>query len=161
MFLHRGDAGAQPPFVPVDAKTQRAALAKKMLAEAANMLAEEEQALQLRYLQTLKEIANEKSNTIVFPIDLVEKIGAAAQNMAAAITPLQGVELPDRLADHQDHYETAVTELGVAVEALIATLENPSRTDVDAAIAARVERRAGGAGSERVPDKASLPFGAT
>jgi regulator of protease activity HflC (stomatin/prohibitin superfamily) len=34
------------------------------------MLAEEEQALQLRYLQTLKEIANERSNTIVFPLPL-------------------------------------------------------------------------------------------
>ena len=44
--------------------------AAKMLAEAANMLAEEEQALQLRYLQTLKEIANERTNTIVFPLPL-------------------------------------------------------------------------------------------
>ncbi len=44
--------------------------AAKMLAEAANMLAQEEQALQLRYLQTLKEIANERSNTIVFPLPL-------------------------------------------------------------------------------------------
>jgi regulator of protease activity HflC (stomatin/prohibitin superfamily) len=44
--------------------------AAQMLAEAANMLAQEEQALQLRYLQTLKEIANERSNTIVFPLPL-------------------------------------------------------------------------------------------
>ena len=44
--------------------------AAEMLAEAANMLAQEEQALQLRYLQTLKEIANEKTNTIVFPLPL-------------------------------------------------------------------------------------------
>ena len=48
--------------------------AAKMIAEAAHMLAEEEQALQLRYLQTLKEIANEKTNTIVFPLPL-ELIG--------------------------------------------------------------------------------------
>ncbi len=41
-----------------------------MLAEAAHMLAKEEQALQLRYLQTLKEIANERTNTIVFPMPL-------------------------------------------------------------------------------------------
>ena len=48
--------------------------AARMIADAAHMLAEEEQALQLRYLQTLKEIANEKTNTIVFPlpIELVE-----------------------------------------------------------------------------------------
>jgi regulator of protease activity HflC (stomatin/prohibitin superfamily) len=50
--------------------------AAQMLADAAKMLASEEQALQLRYLQTLKEIANERTNTIVFPlpIELVEPI---------------------------------------------------------------------------------------
>ena len=41
-----------------------------MLAEAARMLATEEQALQLRYLQTLKEISSEKTNTIVFPLPI-------------------------------------------------------------------------------------------
>ncbi|MEQ8206524.1 MAG: slipin family protein [Woeseia sp.] len=40
------------------------------LAQAARTLASEEQALQLRYLQTLKDIANEKTNTIVFPLPL-------------------------------------------------------------------------------------------
>ena len=41
-----------------------------MLSEAARILAREEQALQLRYLQTLKEISNERTNTIVFPLPL-------------------------------------------------------------------------------------------
>ena len=56
--------------------------AAQMLADAAKMLASEEQALQLRYLQTLKEIANERSNTIVFPlpIELVEPILKLASN---------------------------------------------------------------------------------
>jgi len=40
------------------------------LAEAAQMLASQEQALTLRYLQTLKEISSEKTNTIVFPLPL-------------------------------------------------------------------------------------------
>ena len=44
--------------------------AATMLSEAANILAGEEQALQLRYLQTLKEISNERTNTIVFPMPL-------------------------------------------------------------------------------------------
>ena len=44
--------------------------AATMLAEAANMLAKEELAIQLRYLQTLKEISNERTNTIVFPMPL-------------------------------------------------------------------------------------------
>ena len=48
------------------------------LAEAARILGGEKQALQLRYLQTLKEIANERTNTIVFPLplDLIEPLMA-------------------------------------------------------------------------------------
>ncbi|MEJ8566060.1 slipin family protein [Elongatibacter sediminis] len=42
------------------------------LVEAAKRLAEEPNAIQLRYLQTLTEIAGDKSNTIVFPLDLVK-----------------------------------------------------------------------------------------
>tara|TARA_R110002049_G_scaffold23726_40_gene84262 strand:- start:680 stop:1447 length:768 start_codon:yes stop_codon:yes gene_type:complete len=52
----------------INAEGEQQAAAK--LAEAARMLATEEQALQLRYLQTLKEIANERTNTIVFPIPM-------------------------------------------------------------------------------------------
>jgi hypothetical protein len=45
------------------------------LAEAANVMAKEPISLQLRYLQTLGEIAGDRSNTIVFPLpmDLVSK----------------------------------------------------------------------------------------
>jgi hypothetical protein len=41
-----------------------------MLAEAAETLASQKQALQLRYLQTLKEVAGERTNTIIFPLPL-------------------------------------------------------------------------------------------
>jgi regulator of protease activity HflC (stomatin/prohibitin superfamily) len=46
------------------------------LLEAARTLSQQPQALQLRYLQTLTEIAGERSNTIVFPLpmDLVESL---------------------------------------------------------------------------------------
>lgn len=44
--------------------------AATMLSEAAKILATEEQSLQLRYLQTLKEISNERTNTIVFPMPM-------------------------------------------------------------------------------------------
>ena len=49
--------------------------AAQKLADAANVLSEQDQAIQLRYLQTLVEIAGDKSSTIVFPvpIDLMEK----------------------------------------------------------------------------------------
>ena len=50
--------------------------AASQLSEAAATLAEQGQALQLRYLQTLTEVANEGSSTIVFPlpIDLVKPL---------------------------------------------------------------------------------------
>ena len=44
--------------------------AAAMLAEAAETLASQKQALQLRYLQTLKEVAGERTNTIIFPLPL-------------------------------------------------------------------------------------------
>jgi regulator of protease activity HflC (stomatin/prohibitin superfamily) len=44
--------------------------ASKMLAEAAHVIATEPIALQLRYLQTLTEIAVEKNSTIVFPLPI-------------------------------------------------------------------------------------------
>ncbi len=46
------------------------------LSEAAEVLSKQPQALQLRYLQTLTEIAGERSNTIVFPlpVDLLGKL---------------------------------------------------------------------------------------
>ena len=58
----------------INAEGERQAAA--MLAEAAKVLASEEQGLQVRYLQTLKEISSERTNTIVFPmpLELVEPI---------------------------------------------------------------------------------------
>src|SRR5690606_12915012 len=44
--------------------------AAQKLADAARTLASEKQALQLRYLQTLRDIANDRTNTIVFPAPL-------------------------------------------------------------------------------------------
>ena len=44
--------------------------AAEKLLQAAKILSEQKQALQLRYLQTLTEIAGEKTNTIVFPLPM-------------------------------------------------------------------------------------------
>ncbi len=44
--------------------------AARKLSEAAKIIGEEPATLQLRYLQTLTEIANEKNSTIVFPIPI-------------------------------------------------------------------------------------------
>ncbi|TDG15976.1 slipin family protein [Seongchinamella unica] len=50
--------------------------AAEKLAQAAEVLAHEDKAIQLRYMQTLVEIAGDKSNTIVFPmpVDILEKL---------------------------------------------------------------------------------------
>jgi regulator of protease activity HflC (stomatin/prohibitin superfamily) len=50
--------------------------AAEKLAEAASVLSSQDQAIQLRYLQTLVEIAGDKSSTLVFPvpIDILEKL---------------------------------------------------------------------------------------
>ncbi len=63
--------------------------AAQMLAEAARTLASEEQALQLRYMQTLKEISNERTNTIVFPMPLefVEPIVKMAKKFGGSSSP--------------------------------------------------------------------------
>jgi regulator of protease activity HflC (stomatin/prohibitin superfamily) len=52
--------------------------ASEKLLQAAQMLAQQPQAMQLRYLQTLGNIAGDKSSTIVFPVplELLSAIGA-------------------------------------------------------------------------------------
>jgi regulator of protease activity HflC (stomatin/prohibitin superfamily) len=45
--------------------------ASQKLLEAAQTLASQPEAMQLRYLQTLTVIAGDKSNTIVFPVDML------------------------------------------------------------------------------------------
>ncbi|HXF67285.1 MAG TPA: slipin family protein [Burkholderiales bacterium] len=56
--------------------------AAEKLLQAAQMLARQPQAMQLRYLQTLGSIATDKSNTIVFPVpmDLLAPLGLARGN---------------------------------------------------------------------------------
>ena len=48
--------------------------ASQKLVEAARTLAETNGAMQLRYLQTLTEIAGERTSTIVFPVDIIQPI---------------------------------------------------------------------------------------
>lgn len=66
----------------------------------------------------------------------LEKIQRAADAMAEAIPPLDAAQLPARLAEHQEHFETAVHNLGEKVAALQAALVDPNRTQVAAAIEA-------------------------
>ncbi len=58
--------------------------AAKQLVEAAQQLAAQPESIQLRYLQTLTEIASEKNSTIVFPLpmNLLEGLGKLIDNKA-------------------------------------------------------------------------------
>src|SRR6266567_1891086 len=60
--------------------------ASAQLAQAANVISSQPAALQLRYLQTLTEIAVEKNSTIIFPLplDLVEPILSTLRHQTAA-----------------------------------------------------------------------------
>lgn len=64
----------------------------------------------------------------------LEKIRAAVDGMASMMPALGEAKLPERLADRQDEFDSAVVELGGRVAALLMTLEDPSREKVLAAM---------------------------
>ncbi|MGE5334480.1 MAG: slipin family protein [Nitrososphaerota archaeon] len=70
--------------------------AAQTLADAANVISTEPAALQLRYLQTLTEIAVEKNSTIIFPlpIDLVEPLRELVSGAANRLSTADGPTRP-------------------------------------------------------------------
>ncbi|HMU60861.1 MAG TPA: slipin family protein [Gemmatimonadales bacterium] len=74
--------------------------ASETLAQAARMLATEPSALQLRYLQTVTEIAAENNSTTIFPIpiDLIKPFLQMAEQKAAAGEVAPKLPAPDILA---------------------------------------------------------------
>ena len=70
--------------------------ASRKLQEAAQVLAEAPMAMQLRYLQTLTQIAGDKSSTLVFPlpIDLLKPLLESAKPSAASV-PSSGTAAPE------------------------------------------------------------------
>ena len=69
------------------------------MADAAKILATEPMSLQLRYLQTLREIAAEKNSTTLFPIpiDLIKPFIRLAERMEKKVTG--EVSMKDMLAE--------------------------------------------------------------
>jgi len=63
--------------------------AAQKLADAAQILGTQAAALQLRYLQTLTEISNESTNTIVFPLpmDMIQPLLGAAKSLTTPKPP--------------------------------------------------------------------------
>jgi regulator of protease activity HflC (stomatin/prohibitin superfamily) len=70
--------------------------ASEQLAKAAQMLGSQSQALQLRYMQTLTEIAKDKTNTIVFPLpmDLITPLLNLADTATKQASPDSGAQPP-------------------------------------------------------------------
>ncbi|HRJ20662.1 MAG TPA: slipin family protein, partial [Bryobacteraceae bacterium] len=60
-------------------------MAAEKLAMAANVIQKEPSALQLRYLQTLVEIGQEKNSTVIFPVpmDLIPALTQAIKKTEA------------------------------------------------------------------------------
>jgi regulator of protease activity HflC (stomatin/prohibitin superfamily) len=84
--------------------------ASAQLAKAAEVIGSQPATLQLRYLQTLTEIAVEKNSTIIFPlpIDLVEPLLGILKNRAVA-TSVNGYE--EGSAPPTNGYEIPVSSL--------------------------------------------------
>src|SRR2546427_670196 len=79
--------------------------ASSQLAQAAAVIGSQPAALQLRYLQTLTEIAVEKNSTIIFPlpIDLIEPMMDLMRRQATSVTvnePLNGARLKEPSLSH-------------------------------------------------------------
>lgn len=64
--------------------------AAEKLVKAAEILARSPQAMQLRYLQTLTEIAGEKSSTIVFPLELLRPLQEITRREGVSTSTLPG-----------------------------------------------------------------------
>ena len=74
----QGEAERERRAKVIHAEGELQASAK--LLESAQTLAKQPEAMQLRYLQTLTEIASDKSNTIVFPLSM-ERIGSLVKKL--------------------------------------------------------------------------------
>ena len=75
--------------------------ASRQLAQAAEVIAAEPVALQLRYLQTLTEIGVEKNTTVVFPlpIELIGLLPSMGGSSASSRQPLPRVSIDEPQAD--------------------------------------------------------------
>jgi regulator of protease activity HflC (stomatin/prohibitin superfamily) len=100
-----GRAGAPRQVIAAQGELR----ASETLAQAAATLAREPSALQLRYLQTVTEIAAENNSTTIFPIPIelfrpfLQSIGSPARPQAApaAVDPAEpGAALPAMTLQH-------------------------------------------------------------
>jgi len=84
----------------INAEGEAQAAAK--LAEAADVIGRNPVTLQLRYLQTLREIGGNQSSTIVFPVDVVRPIVQALGGAPAAAIETSGEAAETSVTDELD-----------------------------------------------------------
>jgi len=81
------ERGRRAKIIHADGELQ----ASERLRDAARVLAEQPQALQLRYLQTLADMSNERATTVVFPLPMEWLQGLASKTSDRGGNPGQGV----------------------------------------------------------------------
>ena len=119
------------------------------LHDAADVISRNPVTIQLRYLQTLIEVSNNQSSTIVFPlpIDILQRLLPAVQTGEAA------GELPDDATGGASEPPRLEEALAAARAALDAPLDEPARLESD--MTARPRSRVGhahGRADPAVPD---------
>jgi regulator of protease activity HflC (stomatin/prohibitin superfamily) len=82
------------------------------LNDAADVISRNPVTIQLRYLQTLIEVSNNQSSTIVFPlpIDVLQPLMAAAQGRASITDGAERARLEDALVAAREALETTTSE---------------------------------------------------
>jgi regulator of protease activity HflC (stomatin/prohibitin superfamily) len=95
------------------------------LSDAADVIARNPVAIQLRYLQTLIEVSQNQSSTIVFPLpmDILQPLLAAAQDHAPAADPAERKRLDEALAAARASLAEA-TDGPPAIESQVPAIES-------------------------------------
>jgi regulator of protease activity HflC (stomatin/prohibitin superfamily) len=126
--------------------------ASKRLAAAANVMARDPAALQLRLLQTVVEVAAEKNSTLVMPVP-VELLRFVEKMTPASAAPAQAPASPDDLGDAEvADAEAAIS--AVNVPPLTESMEVPALSD---GASAAGDAAPNGASAEPEPEPAQVP----
>jgi regulator of protease activity HflC (stomatin/prohibitin superfamily) len=101
--------------------------AASRLSDAAEVISQNPVAIQLRYLQTLLEVSNNESSTIVLPLplDLLQPLVTAAQARPSAVNSPEHERLNDALTAAQAALNAATVDLDAADNARAAETDEP------------------------------------
>jgi regulator of protease activity HflC (stomatin/prohibitin superfamily) len=126
--------------------------ASKRLAAAANVMARDPAALQLRLLQTVVEVAAEKNSTLVMPVP-VELLRFVEKMTPASAAPAQAPASPDDLGDA----EVADAEAAISAVNVPPLAESPEVPALSDGASAAGDAAPNGASAEPEPEPAQVP----